>query len=741
MQNASKAYKQSIKGIGRNREYIKATIGVINSEAQKNVALDDVTEVTYFSNKRKPFDHYTVDNVYATQEEDFTKIDGSMYFLPKENSGYEFYNNGIVSLNILGAIKISFKGATGLDIKGLTINFGERFPVEFTIENDNVSHHYTNNDKAYWSTEDSFDGTSYFIITPIKMINGNGRLRIEQFFCGIVNAFGNNEVISYTGKEYVSSITDTIPSNDVTLTVNNRSQYYNPDNLESALAYMEVGQEIKVQFGYDVDGLGNIEWIPEQTTYLKSWSTTDTEAKFVSTDRFDYMTGTYRRGLYKEEGISLYDLAVDVLNDAGITDEREFFIDPYLKNVIVKNPVPVLKHSEALQVIANAGRCTLYEDRNSRIHMQSSFIPDMVARSKNQTDYSHVENILSPSKKDAYAIYSNDFSAVDGSVLFLDSNDISKNTGYISNSVSNEYGLFEENPSIAIELEAGYVAYGLAIHFRNVAPEEFDIETYYNGEIVESRHVSDVSKNDWSTNEQFALFDRMQITFTRSHPNSRITIDNVTFGDITDYHIERNDITSSVTATRQNKIKSISVLMTEYRKTSEKKALFSQETVLNVTDTTRTVYFNNASYGVTVEVESADITAELTESGSYYAVLSFAGVSEETTIKYTVSGYEFATEEIPYHVKHNDTGEEKTWKNPLISDETHAKALERWLASYFLGDVDYKIPWRGDPRTDANDVFYLELANGSETEIRTYQNELKFSGSLSGTMRARKAVI
>lgn len=90
MQNASKAYKQSIKGIGRNREYIKATIGVINSEAQKNVALDDVTEVTYFSNKRKPFDHYTVDNVYATQEEDFTKIDGSMYFYQKKTLDMSF---------------------------------------------------------------------------------------------------------------------------------------------------------------------------------------------------------------------------------------------------------------------------------------------------------------------------------------------------------------------------------------------------------------------------------------------------------------------------------------------------------------------------------------------------------------------------------------------------------------------------------------------------------------------------
>ena len=55
MQNVSKAYKQSMKGIGRNRGYIKATIGVINSEAQKHIEVDEQSSLTYFSDSEKPF--------------------------------------------------------------------------------------------------------------------------------------------------------------------------------------------------------------------------------------------------------------------------------------------------------------------------------------------------------------------------------------------------------------------------------------------------------------------------------------------------------------------------------------------------------------------------------------------------------------------------------------------------------------------------------------------------------------
>lgn len=93
---------------------------------------------------------------------------------------------------------------------------------------------------------------------------------------------------------------------------------------------MELGQEVKLVFGYDV-GDGEIEWLPEILTYLKSWNANDTQAQFVCTDLFDSMSGTYYKGKYREDGISLFDLAVDVLEDAGI-DSKKCYIDTYLKN-------------------------------------------------------------------------------------------------------------------------------------------------------------------------------------------------------------------------------------------------------------------------------------------------------------------------------------------------------------------------------------------------------------------------
>ena len=56
--------------------------------------------------------------------------------------------------------------------------------------------------------------------------------------------------------------------------------------------------------------------------------------------------------------------------------------------------MPAVKHSEALQIIANAGRCVLFEDRNSKIHMQASFIPEHDSRINGETAYSHVSDVL-----------------------------------------------------------------------------------------------------------------------------------------------------------------------------------------------------------------------------------------------------------------------------------------------------------------------------------------------------------
>ena len=107
---------------------------------------------------------------------------------------------------------------------------------------------------------------------------------------------------------------------------------------------MESGQEVNVSFGYDVTGTGDIEWLPETTSYRNTWSSDDVQAKFTATHRFYQLTDTYYKGIYRSEGITLYDLALDVLNDAGIEDEREFYLDPYLKRITVYNQLPAVKH-------------------------------------------------------------------------------------------------------------------------------------------------------------------------------------------------------------------------------------------------------------------------------------------------------------------------------------------------------------------------------------------------------------
>lgn len=761
MQSVSREYKESMRGIGRNRGYIKATIGIVNSKAQEAAeVLPDRNNLLYFSNLRALFNGGVVDRIYAMPEENFSRIDNTMYFAPDENAGFTYYNNGIVSENIGGEIYISF-GDTQYDIKGLSIDFGDCYPTHFTVENDIRTLTYENNNTRYWNTEDAYAKTSFLRITPLQMVNGNGRLRILKFSCGITNTFVNDDVINYSEKEYVSPIAETLPSNDVTLTVKNYDLYYLPDNPDSALAFMEQGQEVKVALGYDVNGKGNIEWLPERVTYLKTWKANESQAVFTATDVFDNMAGTYYKGKYRTEGISLYDLAVDVFEDAKI---ENYFIDTYLQEIIVHNPVPVVSHSVALQIIANAGRCAISQDRYGRIHLQTSFVPEMIVTANNQTEYSHAENLLTNDVKASYATASNDFSILDGSLRFLPENGVYLETGYISESLwmesndaevknrlsfrlGNNMKAFRiggywkgEMPVLTITLEASYTAFGFGINFRNVAPKRFEIITYHADSVVKHVTVKNPQIN-YYTNEAFMDFDKMEIVFSMGHPNSRIFVDNIIAGQNTDYVLNRSQMKSAPVAVRQNKIRQIAITYNNYKESTSSDVLASEEIIVSEDMYEYTSYFKNAAYGLIlcINCEDENVTAEIVESSSFYAKIRFSGVTEEVPVNYSISGYSYVVEEQKLIVPYNDDGEIKTWNNPLVSTVEHAENLEEWISDYVLGDVEYDIDWRGDPAVDANDLFQLETKVGMKY-IRNYENSLSFNGAFSGKMKARKVV-
>lgn len=756
MQKASRAYKQAMKKPLRNRAYIHISIGVINQDAQKTARVDPLdNSFTYYSNLTKPFNNYEIDSIYATAEQSFAKTDGSMVFLPHAPQDV-IMNNGFVTEELLGSIIIRF-GITDLDIKGLTIDFGECYPTEFTIENDIGTKEYSGNQLSLWSTEDVFTGTSFLKITPSAMVNGQGRLRIYEFLCGVGNVFTNKDIKSYSFKDYVSPISESIPSQDMSLNVYNFSLRYNADNPESAINFMELGQEISVSFGYDITGNGDVEWIDSHEIYLKTWSADDMQAKFTATDQFDNIKSIYYRGKYRPDGISAYDLALDIFDDMGL-EEKEYSIDPYLRDILIFNPVPAVPHVEALQMLSNACRCVLFQNRAKRIQIKSSFIPDMTAGSDNQTNYSHVENILKAGRRTTYAAAFQDFAKVDSSMIFLPrtSEDYIVDTGYVSEAVCDADGIFVENPIIRVDLESAYTCYGLALNFCSVAPEGFLIRTYFDESLLAVTEISGNQDVQCVLNQDFEGFDRVEIEFTKGHPNTRIALDRIVFGDVTDYFLEYDlDLTAPPKGEKQERLKSMTVIRTLYDEDPEEaKQIYNEEMTVSPEDNIRIVYFNQASYelsavfaieqeeGETIYSSALSDGAQvmITEYSDFYAKLLFLNVSSEITADIVINGKVYKTNENRYTVQHNTTGKEREWKNELISTVRQAKELEEWLADHYQASIEYQINYRGDPRADANDLFFLELRNREQAMIRCYQNELKYNGAWSGKMKARKVM-
>ena len=82
----------------------------------------------------------------------------------------ELYNAGIVTEALLGqgsspAVLIRFKTADPLDIKGITLQFGDAYPVKLTIETDTEKNEYENTGPEF-KTEDTFNNTTFMRITP-----------------------------------------------------------------------------------------------------------------------------------------------------------------------------------------------------------------------------------------------------------------------------------------------------------------------------------------------------------------------------------------------------------------------------------------------------------------------------------------------------------------------------------------------------------------------------------------------
>ena len=758
MQRASSAYINSMKSPLRNRGYVKVTIGSSDSTISEKADISFYTDETFMSNSQNALNGVAVTMPYATCEKDFSRIDGSMVFPPANADGV-IYNQGVIESHLFhqsdqnhSGIIIQFSDVVSM--KGLTIDFGVSYPEEFRIIADYYAH-YTDNfeyitDGSVFVTEDIFDEVVGLAIYPMSGFE-NKRLRINTIEFGIAKTFLNDEVISCSVKEYVSPIGDTLPSLDLSATVDNQDLYYSVDNPDSAFALMEIGHDVKIQFGYDVDGNGNIEWLPESKGKMQTWTANEEEATFTATDRFYQLGETYYGKTIAPPfyGNTAKGYIQSILVDAGFSLD-DWYADEVLDRIWITNPIPPCTYAEALQMVANATCSKLFEDRQGRICVVSEVEAPEQTVSENFTD------------SFAFPEYHIDVNST-GSLIFTYSNDapcdfdITGNDLIVTADNATDYNIVDEsvletlhssasNPTVTITLSYAWEAYGLGIQFTGAYPQAFIVRTYLGSTLVSTTEYENNSLN-FATSDVFASFDTMEIEFLYGGEGASIAIAGILLGGATGYTLTRDyDLTEPPTGERQQKVKSICVERTVYTE-SDSKTLYD-ETVDqdDLTDSGLSdgykyfdVYFDNPVDVSSVTLTSGATSATIVHEYDYKCTVGFYQVTGN--VKFKLTGKEYTPKTYKYTKKYNRNGQEIVWSNPLIRTKAMASSVESWLKNYYIGDVEYDIKWRGDPRTDASDLFYLERKNMEPVLIQSIENTTEFNGAWSGSMKARKKVV
>lgn len=737
MQKVSKAYKESMKSSLRERAYIMISFGLVNQEAQAKATVDNGS-YAYYSNKDNIFGEHIDDTVYATLEEEFTKVDGSMFFLPRATEGGRYYDTGIVSDKLISEARcevIISLNTIATDFKGLTINFGENYPVDFDIVGSTgQTIEFRGNTKSKWSTEEVLENTTYIKLVFYKMKNPQSRLRIYSIMFGYGLVYYNDSVMSSALDSYVSPIGADVPQFDFSVTLKNYDHYFNVDNPNSAINYLETGQEMDIMYGYQTPGSDTIEWIQGNHLWCSEWESDDNTATIRCQDIFRNMDGEYVKGLYSAAGKSYYALAEEILKDAGIS---EYYIDPRLKKLYSNNPIPRVKYKEALQIIANACRCVLTQSRDGKVQIKSNFMPSASIATNGEETYSNAANVLTDTPKVEYATLAGNYTPTDGTMFFLPRNGkAALTTGYVSKEISGENGTFTKNPVVTITMEAIRAYYGLKLVFGTALPAAFTIRTYKGGEPVNEYPVEKDEINTTSIIlRDFDDFDVMKIEFTKTaEPYNRIVLNYFSLSDVVDFTMNRRDMTSSPKAIKQELIKEVIVPCYTYQENNREENLVYEDIDV-VAGEVETYYIQDPSYGYKVKLDEVEGKATIVAWSNYFVTIKF---NVTGSFKLEVQGYRYKIVEKYATVSLNARGKTVKWKNPLISNTTMANELAAWLADYYTAGIEYEYDTRGNPELDATDIVYQENEFHDGMRVNIYRHTVNFKQAFSGRVTARR---
>lgn len=377
---ASKNMIEQLKKPKRNLGFLKVKFNIVDPETNPNLSsnseeifsdLDNIKETTIPQSKN-----------YATLEKNFWLLNDSQPIYGSEELEQTYVSSYMSDKNCLFSDKacITLTSSVYLTTLGLTMvfdsidkNYAKKLKVKayrdstMIMDKDYTLSSYS--DRLIFADNEELVRWNKIEIYFIESSLPYRRIRVNQLLFGIMETYTDENLISAESKEKTIMINSELPTHTFKFTIDNMNKLFNPDNPQGWYRYILQQQPISYEWGYQLDD-GTIEWILGGKMLLTgSVEVGENQVSFSTTSLINYLTKVYKKGVYNSSGRSLYDLAVDVLEDSNI-DSSQYNLWSGLKLIKTDAPLPKLEARQLLQIIATTGNCILFTNRENVINIQ-----------------------------------------------------------------------------------------------------------------------------------------------------------------------------------------------------------------------------------------------------------------------------------------------------------------------------------------------------------------------------------
>ncbi len=757
----SDEYRKQMSSSLRPEGFVKITFGIINLSARENSSMNLEKQQNiefirtglydlYLSDKQPEKSVFTFEKErYKVSQKQNYVVDTILYddyiigtdrlysdSISNENGFFEYNPALVIDFSTPQLI-------TGLRLFWDTIGMQYAKIVKLHF-NDEVLE--INNDSIFQEIKEiSYEDVSTLKIEVVQWSGSYCRARYNGIEFGIYKEI-LKENLAEDGLSYnrsVDVLSNTISYSELNFTMLNTNEEYNLLNPNGFWKSLQKNQEIKLEFGRLING--EIEWVKTDTLYYDGKATSDgNKVNFKAVDVINAISGdVHFPGVNLESnpyienhtGKEVVESWISQATNEVFEHNVNIVYDEAIEQKTYVYGIPQTEIKTALQLMANANKCSVYSDTDANIIFKNATDPKVTLSDNGHMSFSDLDATFNDSElptfnyvqflKDYYNVNNDKFK-----IIPKETKDIVR-MGFVSDKISNEDRVFETQPMITVSYSLPTTIYEIPITFDSVNSgyaTDFRVLYYYNNELVDETIVTNNTNVSYTVLNNVEKLDKFEIIVEKwDKPYRRCVIDSITNGRVNDFYLTLDQM---LEYPKMETINAISKMRTFYY-TEKIDAEFTSYDI-DFIDKIDNYYYYEVFHEPLASVVIPDL-----EPGEYYGVQRYATYTKFNTSyvnQNVLSGKKIETTEKYEDIIYSNKGESIDYKNPLITNKEQAIEVSKWLYDYVAKGQKVSISYRGNPEIQPLDIIYIQTKFGDKIICRVMSNNITVTGGMRGTM-------